>query len=241
MREFHISKKSRDLYQFDETIFSYNGRVIFINFFAARRFAQKINQKRNLANFPERAVKAGQVNAMGLMDEILHHIIHLYQQDVNPDAVQKAYQWLEKEIGKRKLEQTLARFTYDFPPTEVYRGNEKSEEYLKGSSEGTPNKYIALEEMLLLWINNQNKAYAPYMDLFDDEELEKETAYRQVIEGLNEFFEEQPHFGPENQNLIEMLVEWMYNLVYSILGEETKKYIPYLGSLFFYILIMNWQ
>jgi glycosidase len=240
MREFHISKKSRDLYQFDEAIFSYNGRVIFINFFATRRFAQKINQKRNLANFPERAVKAGQVNAMGLMDEILHHIIHLYQQDVNPDAVQKAYQWLEKEIGKRKLEQTLARFTYDFPPTEVYRGNEKSEEYLKGSSEGTPNKYIALEEMLLLWINNQNKAYAPYMDLFDDEELEKETAYRQVIEGLNEFFEEQPHFGPENQNLIEMLVTPSRRAPYSIFDQLEyirTHWASYLGKYLYRLLL----
>jgi len=42
------------------------------------------------------------------------------------------------------------------------------------------------------------------------------------------------------QNLVEMLVEGMYNFLYTILGKETKKYIPYLGSLFFYILLMNW-
>ncbi|UCC45497.1 MAG: F0F1 ATP synthase subunit A, partial [Candidatus Zixiibacteriota bacterium] len=41
------------------------------------------------------------------------------------------------------------------------------------------------------------------------------------------------------QNLLEMMVEGMYNFVYSILGEDTKKYIPYLGTLFFYILAMN--
>ncbi|MCP4684021.1 MAG: F0F1 ATP synthase subunit A [bacterium] len=42
------------------------------------------------------------------------------------------------------------------------------------------------------------------------------------------------------QNLVEMMVEGMYNFVYSILGKETRKYIPFLGSLFFYILLMNW-
>jgi F-type H+-transporting ATPase subunit a len=42
------------------------------------------------------------------------------------------------------------------------------------------------------------------------------------------------------QNLVEMLVESMYNFIYGILGEETRKYIPFLGSMFFYILIMNW-
>lgn len=42
------------------------------------------------------------------------------------------------------------------------------------------------------------------------------------------------------QNFIEMLVEGMYNFIYSILGKEAKKYTPFLGTLFFYILAMNW-
>ncbi len=41
------------------------------------------------------------------------------------------------------------------------------------------------------------------------------------------------------QNLVEMMVEGMYNFIYSILGEDTKKYIPLLGTLFFYILMNN--
>src|SRR3989304_3694281 len=46
MMEFHISRKARDLYQFDESLFSISGNVIFPNFHAARLFAQKINEKR---------------------------------------------------------------------------------------------------------------------------------------------------------------------------------------------------
>ncbi|MCD6250112.1 MAG: F0F1 ATP synthase subunit A [candidate division Zixibacteria bacterium] len=43
------------------------------------------------------------------------------------------------------------------------------------------------------------------------------------------------------QNAIEMMVEGMYNFIASILGEkEARVYVPYLGSLFFYILFMNW-
>lgn len=41
------------------------------------------------------------------------------------------------------------------------------------------------------------------------------------------------------QNAVEMMVEAMYNFVYSILGKDTKTYLPYLGTLFFYILAMN--
>ena len=39
------------------------------------------------------------------------------------------------------------------------------------------------------------------------------------------------------QNFMEMLVEGMYNFIYSILGKDAKKYIPFLGTLFFLSLI----
>jgi len=42
------------------------------------------------------------------------------------------------------------------------------------------------------------------------------------------------------QNAVEMLVEVMYNFIESVIGKEAKRYVPYLGSLFFYILLMNW-
>ena len=41
------------------------------------------------------------------------------------------------------------------------------------------------------------------------------------------------------QNLVEMLVEGMYDFLHSILGNEAKKFVPFLGTLFFYILAMN--
>ncbi|MCK4631984.1 MAG: F0F1 ATP synthase subunit A, partial [candidate division Zixibacteria bacterium] len=41
------------------------------------------------------------------------------------------------------------------------------------------------------------------------------------------------------QNFMEMLVEWMYNFLYSVLGKDARQYTPFLGTLFFYILAMN--
>ena len=41
------------------------------------------------------------------------------------------------------------------------------------------------------------------------------------------------------QNLIEMMVEGMYNFLHSILGKDAKRYTPFLGTLFFYVLAMN--
>jgi hypothetical protein len=73
--EFHISRRARDFYQFDQSLFALSGNVIFADFFAVRIFAQKINQRRDLIHFPEQAIRAGQLNAMGLIDEILHYVI----------------------------------------------------------------------------------------------------------------------------------------------------------------------
>ena len=64
-REFHISRQARDLYQFDESLYALNGNVVFANFHAVRVFVQKMNARKNLVSFPEQAVKAGQINALG--------------------------------------------------------------------------------------------------------------------------------------------------------------------------------
>nr|AOR51134.1 ATP synthase subunit A [uncultured bacterium pAW1] len=41
------------------------------------------------------------------------------------------------------------------------------------------------------------------------------------------------------QNFMEICVEGMYNFIYSILGKDARRYVPFLGTLFFYILAMN--
>ena len=51
--EFHVSRQARDRYKFDQALFSLNGNVLFANFHAARLFAQKMNQQRDLLHYPE--------------------------------------------------------------------------------------------------------------------------------------------------------------------------------------------
>lgn len=203
--EFHVSRRARDRYQFDQALFALSGNVIFANFHAARTFAQKINQKRDLIAFPEQAVKAGELNAMGLMDELLHYIVGLYRQQKNPEVYRQALEWLTDRLGREAVDRTLRRFVDEFPPLAVYRGEMDADIYLQGETAGTPHRQMALEEMLMLWLANMNPACSPFTELFDDATLEQETAYLQVVYNMREFFETQPRFGPDNQNLIDML------------------------------------
>jgi len=204
--EFHISKSARDKYDFDQAIFTASGNVIFYSLHSARVFAQKINQQRDLINHPEKAASAAEINAMGLIDEILHYVILLYRMEINQEAIQKAQQWLEDRIGTGRLDKILHQFVADFPPVEVYQNKTDVSSYLKSQTEGVPNRLIALEEMLMLWLANRNDAFEPYHELFDEAGLKSETDYAKTISELHKFFETQPPFGPEKQNLIDLLL-----------------------------------
>ncbi len=219
MREFHISRSARDRYQFDESLFSLSGNVVFHNFYSARLFSQKMNQKRDLARYPEYAIKASQINALGLIDEIFHFVIQIYSEQVAPQVMDRALEWLHHRMGKNKVDQVLEVFVREFPPLQVYRREISCQEYLSGKTGAVSNQSIALEELAILWITNQNPAAFPFQELFADHMLYHETDYDHLCKELHSFFEKQPHFGPEDQNLLDMLHSPAIAVPYSLSGQ----------------------
>ena len=203
--EFHISRKARDLYQFDASLYSLSGNVIFPNFHASRLFAQRMNEKRDLVNFPEQTVKAGQINAMGFIDEILHYIVGLYRNEKNPKVMLQALDWLNEKIGRSKVDEALQKFADEFPPIAVFRREVDLIPYLEGETAGIPHRLMVLEEMLMLWLANLNPAFSQFIELFNDSELGRDTVYLKIIEAFHSFFDKQPLFGPDHQNLVDML------------------------------------
>lgn len=194
--EFHVSRQSRDRYQFDQALFQLNGNVVFANFHAARVFAQRMNEKRDLVNYPEQAVKAGQINAMGLIDEISHLLVENYRKQVNPDIMSQALQSLNTQFGQADTDKLLRQFSDEFPPVAVYRREQSVDDWFQGDTNGVPNRELALEEMVLLWVENMNPAFSPFIELFDDQNLEKQTPYQQVFTSLQNFFNGQPGINP---------------------------------------------
>ena len=239
MYEFHVSRLAREKYDFDQSIFRFDGNVIFANFLAARQFTQKINQKRDLVNFPENAVRSGDINAIGLIDEILHLVISLYRKQVDPNIISDAYDDLKETFGELKLHQALLRFTKEFPPMDVYKNVISAEEFLSGETNGIPNSHLALEEMLMLWVTNRNPAVAAFSDLFDDTLLRQVTIYRQTMNALKKYFDEKPHFGPDDQDLYTMLrspaIEEPYSL-YRQLEYIRRKWGSLLGDYLYRLL-----
>ena len=183
-----------------------------------------MNAKRDLVRFPEQVVRAGQINAMGLVDEILHVVVGQYRQQRNPQVMERALVWLNENIGPEAVDKVLRQFVEEFPPLAVYRREMSLDEYLAGVSDlpggvQIPNRQIVFEELVMLWLANANPAFAPYLELFDNSALEKGTAYPEIISSLHDFFETQPRFGPENQNLIDMLRSPAIAVPHSLTGQ----------------------
>jgi glycosidase len=203
--EFHISRAARDRYGFADGLFSLTGNVVTADLRASRDLARRINVARDTERHPERAVSAGGLNAMGLIDEVLHLVLALYRAQRDPRAMLEALTWLEARLGRVALDETLRRFADEFPVVDVYRGREDAAKWLARSTGGVPHRAIALEELITVWLANANPAFAPFLELFGDTTLATGSAYRQLTGALREYFETRPRFGPEDQNLIDML------------------------------------
>src|ERR1017187_2186524 len=99
MMEFHISRIARERYQFAESLFSYNGNVVFANMAACREFAHRMNQVRDVEKHPELAVHAGALYAMGLIDEASHVVIARYREQFDREVMTGALDWFSSLVG----------------------------------------------------------------------------------------------------------------------------------------------
>ena len=204
-KEFHVSRASRSRLQFNQALFSISGNVILADYQAVRVFAQKMNEKRDLARFSEEEIRTGSLNAMGLIDEILHYVVSLYEAQAQPQVFKMLMADLEQNPGSTSVRKTLISFCTEFPPQAVHQEQVSAEEYLLGMSKGVNTRETALEEMLLLWLANLNPAFAPFRELFDDSDLAKESDYQRLMAGAKDFFSRLPPFGPDRENLVDML------------------------------------
>ncbi len=205
-RDFHVRRDARDALGIDDSFFAIRGDVVFGDLRSSRLFAEQVNAKRRdngAAN--EGLLRPSEVYAMGLMHEVLHAVLAVYRATIAPAAFAKLARRLRDESPDR-LSATLRAFVDTYPPPDVYRGRASADEYLAAYTGGVSNEEWVLEELILLWVANQNPAYARLSELVSDEPLRKNTAYVALMDQIAGHFEGEPRLGPSGESVIELLL-----------------------------------
>lgn len=220
--EFHVHASLRKATGIGKALFTSSGNLIIPDFTAAREMAQTLRGLGSVRGQDTSKLSSGRLNAMGLVDEILHMVVRLYRERVDRQVLPRLMRAAQEEVGSRELETLLKEFCAQFPPREVYSGGMSVDAWLAGAppeaSEGSGpgNRELAFEEMILLKLANENPAFGPFRFLFDDglrplkdipDSLAAKTLYAKVFAALDKKSPELPGFGPagEERSLLELL------------------------------------
>ncbi len=213
--EFHISAEIRHECGFDSRLYASTGNVVLANMKSVRSFALLLNGYFDRIGDGNKKISAGQLNAMGLIDEILHHVCMLYRRDRYSDFMEELVAELERALTKEKFDRLLLEFTEKFPPVEVFQKKCTAEEYLSrvsvedSTGKERTNRAQTVEEIIMLRLANENPAFRPFSVLFDDSALAENPSYGKAWAVIEEFASEKPVFGPFDHDLISLLKEPM--------------------------------
>ncbi|MHA1542553.1 MAG: hypothetical protein ACTSQH_06230, partial [Candidatus Hodarchaeales archaeon] len=176
-----ISLTAREKYKLDKQFFTNKkGYVTFEQTYLMRLFVDSLNKKKDLVNFPELAVRASEINAITVLNEISHEILELYKEEKYPELYKELLENLDEAFGEKPVNNCLEKFIDDFPPTDVFNKLVESKEYLKDETEGLSNREIIIQELVHLWLLNSNPSFSKHSELFDDQSLNS-TDYPEIM------------------------------------------------------------
>ena len=237
-RKIHTARITRDKYQFEKKSFSVDGNLIISNIHDSRLIAVKMNSQRDILNFPEQIVKSGEIFAIGLINEIFQYIIASYIKKNNKDIFSEAIEYVISKMSQQDISKVFDLYLKEFPPKSVYLGRTSHDEYFNKLEKQKDFPDI-LQDIILLWIANQNPAYANYLDLFQDRTISQNSPYPNLIKNLYAFFEQKPGVGSDSLNLIDMLRAPALASPNSIQGQLDyikNRWGSLIGDLFYQIL-----
>ena len=98
-----------------------------------------MNSVRDAERHPGLAVHAGQLYAMGLIDEASHALMARYREQFDPAVMTSALDWFSSLVGAEPLGRLLLTFVEEFPGIKVMRGEVTARKWLAGETDGLPD------------------------------------------------------------------------------------------------------
>jgi glycosidase len=151
-------------------------------------------------------LRAADLYAGALLEEVYHLVIARYLELVDPHALAEAERRARGSLAER-FEPTLAAFVRRYPPPDVEAGA-SAEVILTGSVDGVSRRQVALEEAWTCFLANENPALRGAKPLLDVAPLVAEVPYDELISALRGHFADRPGLpGRADTSLFDLLLE----------------------------------
>jgi glycosidase len=150
------------------------------------------------------------LGAMVLVHEVMHGVAEHYQHEFGAP-----YRDAVSPPSDSPAHATFAAFLDAFPTPAILAGEAKPDAVL-ATDDG---RVRTATETLLLFVANENPAYAPAKELITDAELRKTTPYMQFIDFAGRRFAEGPKIGPDGESLLDLLLAPARHSPHSLLGQ----------------------
>lgn len=137
-----------------------SGAVAIPDAISARLIAQKFQ------------LPAGELRALSLLDDASRIIIDTYRKQISDTLEHIAGSALVSRDDRSELARVLEELAIEFPPAPIYDGLEDPGNWLVSSStikeKSKSNRELAIEQFILIRLENENLACGTCRELFDD-------------------------------------------------------------------------
>jgi glycosidase len=200
-----VTRAARERYGLSREILKAGESAALLDLRAARAVTQRINEVRQAHGAPpDQSLSAGELNAISLIQEIFHIVAQLYGERIDPTVKHRALSFARERLGDAAVDDALLQFLDIFPTSPVMEGSLSPTDFLARTVGGTSGRETLLGEMMLLTLANSNPAFLPFHELFNDAALRR-SAYPALFSALSLFYQTEPAFGPDDQDLVTML------------------------------------
>ena len=173
--------------------------------YALRMLADRINARREHCTYAMPVVHAGDLLGFELLSIVMRYMADAYCLVGNPASMDNGLEESRRRRGPAITDRPQPAFVSLYPPQAVLAGQTAPDQFLNETSYGQPHRYTVTREMVLLRILGENPALRPVNDLYDDEELARQSPYMALVETLDGFFARQPVFPGFDLTLLELL------------------------------------
>jgi glycosidase len=202
-RAFPVAAEARRRFGVDGAWVTLRGDVLLADPDRAAEVAARVAA---VAGPGEPPLRAADLYAGALLEEVYHLVIARYLELVDPEALAEAERRARGWLGDG-LDATLAAFVARFPPPDVAAG-EPAEAALARRVDGVAGRQVALEEAWTCFLANENPALRAARPLVDVAPLAAEVPYAALIDALRGHFADRPGLpGRPGTSLFDLLLE----------------------------------